>query len=216
MSLQINMLDNIIYKEDLILEGDKSIRKTLQKLPLRKRVAEVLGILEGTIGSVVLDWNSHGDNIFTPHKVLGRPILEPDKNISEVLRTKILNANKAAHPHHADNILDKELLYKNHVEDPFHPPSPPNRVPITIRARLQELTHQANTDNIDVTPTRIIGQKLDKERITTVFVHQKYNIPKQGRDKGLISRNVMFNKRSRFLLCNSLCFNDRGFRNFFF
>ncbi|PKC55706.1 hypothetical protein RhiirA1_475156, partial [Rhizophagus irregularis] len=40
------------------------------------------------------------------------------------------------------------------------------------------------------------GQKLDKERFTTIYVHQKYNIPNKGRDKGLISRNVMSNKRN--------------------
>ncbi|RIA88791.1 hypothetical protein C1645_825824 [Glomus cerebriforme] len=57
-------------------------------------VAEVLGVSEGTIGSVVADWNSRGDNTFIPHKVLGRPTLEPDENISELLRMKILNANK--------------------------------------------------------------------------------------------------------------------------
>ncbi|RIA87511.1 hypothetical protein C1645_827675 [Glomus cerebriforme] len=101
------------------------------------------------------------------------------------------------------NIIDL-LALKKMIH--FHPP-PPNRVPITIRACLQELTRQANTDNVDVTPTRIITAilwtKLDKERITTVFVHQKYNIPKQGHDKGLISRNVMSNKRSGklILLC---------------
>ncbi|CAB4389887.1 unnamed protein product [Rhizophagus irregularis] len=40
------------------------------------------------------------------------------------------------------------------------------------------------------------GQKLDKERFTTIYVHQKYNIPNKGRDKGLISRNAMSNKRN--------------------
>jgi len=37
-----------------------------------------------------------------------------------------------------------------------HPPPPPNHVPITIRSRLQELIHQADTDATDITPTRII------------------------------------------------------------
>jgi len=37
-----------------------------------------------------------------------------------------------------------------------HPPPPPNRVPITIRDRLQELIHQADDNTIDATPTRII------------------------------------------------------------
>ena len=37
-----------------------------------------------------------------------------------------------------------------------HPPPPPNHVPITIRSRLQELIHQADTDATDIMPTRII------------------------------------------------------------
>ncbi|CAI2193987.1 2100_t:CDS:1, partial [Funneliformis geosporum] len=37
---------------------DESIKESYQKLKLRKQVAEVLGVLEGTIGSVVADWNS--------------------------------------------------------------------------------------------------------------------------------------------------------------
>lgn len=40
-----------------------------------------------------------------------------------------------------------------------HPPPPPNQVPVTIRTRLQELIHQANNDNTDVTPTHIITGK---------------------------------------------------------
>jgi hypothetical protein len=45
---------------------------------------------------VVSDWNSHGDNTFTLYKVLGQPKLELDENISELLHTKILDANKKA------------------------------------------------------------------------------------------------------------------------
>ncbi|CAG8656714.1 12624_t:CDS:1, partial [Funneliformis mosseae] len=60
-------------------KGDKSIRESLQKLPLCKRVAEILGVSEGTIESVVSDWNSCGNNTFTLHKVLGRPILKLDE-----------------------------------------------------------------------------------------------------------------------------------------
>lgn len=43
-----------------------------------------------------------------------------------------------------------------------HPPPPPNRVPITIRARLQELIYQANDNTGDVTPTRIISGNFNK------------------------------------------------------
>ncbi|CAG8492863.1 6591_t:CDS:2, partial [Racocetra fulgida] len=37
--------------------------------------------------------------------------------------------------------------------------------------------------------------KLDKEKFTTIHIHQQYNIPNRGRDKGFISRNVLSNKR---------------------
>jgi transposase len=75
---------------------DNSRKEDYQKLSLRKRVAEVLGVAERTVASVVSDWKSRGDNTFTPHKTLGRPKSEPDENISELLRTKILDANKKA------------------------------------------------------------------------------------------------------------------------
>jgi hypothetical protein len=41
--------------------GDKFKRESHQKSSLRKRVADVLGIAEGTVGSVVSDWNSRGN-----------------------------------------------------------------------------------------------------------------------------------------------------------
>ena len=37
-----------------------------------------------------------------------------------------------------------------------HPPPPPDRVPITIRSRLQDLIRQANGDTANVTPTQIL------------------------------------------------------------
>ena len=76
--------------------GDNSKKEDHRKITLRKHVAEVLGIGEATVGRVVSDWKSRGDNTFTPHKTLGRPKLQPDENLSEILRTKILNANKTA------------------------------------------------------------------------------------------------------------------------
>jgi len=39
---------------------------------------------------------------------------------------------------------------------PFSSTTPPNHVPISIRSRLQELIHQADTNATDITPTRII------------------------------------------------------------
>jgi hypothetical protein len=76
--------------------GDNSRKEDHQKLTLRKRVAEVLGVAERTVASVVSDWKKRGDDTFTPHKPLGRPKSEPNENISELLRTKILDANKKA------------------------------------------------------------------------------------------------------------------------
>ncbi|PKY56618.1 hypothetical protein RhiirA4_477048 [Rhizophagus irregularis] len=35
-----------------------------------------------------------------------------------------------------------------------------------------------------------IIQYGNKDRFTTINVHQKYNVPNRGRDKGLIARNV--------------------------
>ncbi|CAG8844316.1 4694_t:CDS:2, partial [Racocetra persica] len=35
----------------------------------------------------------------------------------------------------------------------------------------------------------------DKERFTAINIHQQYNIPYQGRNKGPISRNLLSNKR---------------------
>ncbi|GES77743.1 hypothetical protein H257_11777 [Rhizophagus clarus] len=76
--------------------GDNSRKEDHQKLTLCKRVAEVLGVVERTVASVVSDWNKRGDDTFTPHKTFGRSKSKPDENISELLRTKILDANKKA------------------------------------------------------------------------------------------------------------------------
>ncbi|GBC35133.2 conserved hypothetical protein [Rhizophagus irregularis DAOM 181602=DAOM 197198] len=65
-------------------------------LTLRKHIAEILGVAEGTVGSVVSDWYNRSDDTFTPHKVLRRPKFQPDENVSELLRTTILDANKKA------------------------------------------------------------------------------------------------------------------------
>ncbi|CAG8737718.1 6980_t:CDS:2, partial [Funneliformis mosseae] len=57
-----------------------------QKVTLRKCVAEALRISKSTVGVVVADWNKHGDNNFMPHKTLSRPKLQPDENVSKLLR----------------------------------------------------------------------------------------------------------------------------------
>ncbi|CAG8837908.1 35481_t:CDS:2, partial [Racocetra persica] len=41
---------------------------------------------------------------------------------------------------------------------------------------------------------KLIGCKLDKEKFIAINTHQQYNISNCGRDKGLISRNVLSNK----------------------
>ncbi|UZO07630.1 uncharacterized protein OCT59_027911 [Rhizophagus irregularis] len=41
------------------------------------------------------------------------------------------------------------------------------------------------------------GQKLDKERFTTIYVHQKYNIPNKGRDKAKKLTKVVPTKRKQ-------------------
>ncbi|UZO24481.1 uncharacterized protein OCT59_016779 [Rhizophagus irregularis] len=78
------------------LLGDSSTSNDHHKLTLRKHIAEILGVAEGTVGSMVSDWYNRSDDTFTPHKVLGRPKFQPDENVSELLRTKILDANKKA------------------------------------------------------------------------------------------------------------------------
>jgi hypothetical protein len=35
-----------------------------------------------------------------------------------------------------------------------------------------------------------LQRKLDKERFTAINIHQKYSIPNQEYDKGLIAQNV--------------------------
>ena len=55
-----------------------------------------MGISEYTVGKVVLDWKKCNDGTFMPHKTLGRPKSQSNENVSELLRVKILNANKTA------------------------------------------------------------------------------------------------------------------------
>jgi hypothetical protein len=83
------------------------------------------------------------------------------------------------HPHHAGNIIKQDsiiqkkcgvkfskIVPRNIEQCPYiilvskgvyiHPPPPPNRVLITIRARLEELIRQADTNTMDITPTQIM------------------------------------------------------------
>ncbi len=45
------------------------------------------------------------------------------------------------------------------------------------------------------------GYKLDKERFNAIYIHQKYNVSNRGRDKSLISRNILSNKRKGIVNC---------------
>jgi hypothetical protein len=84
-----------------------------------------------------------------------------------------------AYPHRAGNIIKQGSIVQKKCQVKFskivpidiescpyiilvskgihsHPPPPPNHVPITIRSRLQELIHQADTNTTDITPTQIM------------------------------------------------------------
>ena len=75
-----------------------SVNKRNQKLTLRKRIAVVLGISESTVGRVIQDWNKCNDGSFTPHKILGRPEVRPDSNITVLIREIIVESNKTGRP----------------------------------------------------------------------------------------------------------------------
>ncbi|GES95996.1 hypothetical protein H257_11777 [Rhizophagus clarus] len=98
--------------------GARSIGTDHQSLPLRKRVAEVLGIAESTVGKIITDWNKHDDGTFTPHEVLGRPKSQPDENISKLLRTKILNSNKTAEKLHGELVPNSVHIWDPTIKPP--------------------------------------------------------------------------------------------------
>ncbi|PKK74042.1 hypothetical protein RhiirC2_775290 [Rhizophagus irregularis] len=50
--------------------------------------------------------------------------------------------------------------------------------------------------NLKLVTAIIQGRKLDKERFTTINIHQKYNIPNRERDKSLIVRTSIHTIRS--------------------
>ncbi|CAB4403556.1 unnamed protein product [Rhizophagus irregularis] len=56
--------------------------------------------------------------------------------------------------------------------------------------------------NLKIVIAILQGRKLDKERFTAIHIHQKYNVPYRGCDKGLIARNIQSNKR-----CNNQKYN---------
>jgi transposase len=60
---------------------------------LRKQVATVLGVGEATVERVVADWKQRNDGKFTPHQTIGRPKLEPNPNIIELIRILVNASN---------------------------------------------------------------------------------------------------------------------------
>ena len=77
---------------------ENSSSKKRQKSTLRKRVAEVLGVSESTVGRVIHKWNECKNGSFAEQKNIGRPRLQPSPDIITLLREKITNANKAGTP----------------------------------------------------------------------------------------------------------------------
>jgi len=77
---------------------ENSSSKKRQKFTLRKRVAEVLGVSESTVGRVIHKWNECKNGSFAEQKNIGRPRLQPSPDIITLLREKITNANKAGTP----------------------------------------------------------------------------------------------------------------------
>ena len=61
-----------------------SSSKKRQKFTLRKRVAEVLGVSESTVGRVIHKWNECKNGSFAEQKNIGRP-LTMQKNIEKTI-----------------------------------------------------------------------------------------------------------------------------------
>ena len=63
---------------------ENSSSKKRQKFTLRKRVAEVLGVSESTVGRVIHKWNECKNGSFAEQKNIGRP-LTMQKNIEKTI-----------------------------------------------------------------------------------------------------------------------------------
>lgn len=66
------------------------------------------------VARVVSDWNRRNDGQFTPHKTMGRPIMEPDCDIAELIRSLIRTAN-ASGTSLATAILRQKLAEHGHT-----------------------------------------------------------------------------------------------------
>ena len=92
---------------------ENSSSKKRQKFTLRKRVAEVQGVSESTVGRVIHKWNECKNGSFAEQKNIGRPRLQPSPDIITLLRKKITNANKAVVPIDAYKAELLELVRQN-------------------------------------------------------------------------------------------------------
>ncbi|CAG8747640.1 8240_t:CDS:2, partial [Funneliformis mosseae] len=107
---------------------DKSIRESLQKLPLRKWVAEILGVSEAELLRMkVLSANKAGEHLFT--SILRQFLSEQEYTISKWKLLQILHSleyyfdqeefanlkGKNDVSHHPEVFLDKSYCYLHHT-----------------------------------------------------------------------------------------------------
>ena len=115
----------IINLHEYFLSPQKWIEQK-KNVTLRKQVAMALGIGEATVGRVLCDWNHRNDGKFTPHKIMGRPTVEPSADIAEVIRNLIRTANLTGTPlatpilcqklgEHGYTLSKKQLLHVLHL-----------------------------------------------------------------------------------------------------
>ncbi|CAG8716019.1 10381_t:CDS:1, partial [Dentiscutata heterogama] len=61
-------------------------------------IAEVLEILESTVGQVICEWNKNKAGKFITYKLIGQPLLKHNPDIISLLYKKITSANKNRSP----------------------------------------------------------------------------------------------------------------------
>ncbi|RHZ78730.1 hypothetical protein Glove_157g5 [Diversispora epigaea] len=77
-----------------LTNNENSSSKKHEKVTLRKCIAEVLGVLESTVGQVIHEWNQCNNGTFPEQK----PIGQPNHDITTLLHEKITNSNKSGSP----------------------------------------------------------------------------------------------------------------------
>ncbi|CAI2168411.1 9628_t:CDS:2, partial [Funneliformis geosporum] len=65
----------------------------------------------------------------------------------------------------------------------------------TNTAETAHILSNRREKNLKLVIAILQERKLNRERFNAIRVHQKYNIPIRRQDKGLIARNILFNKR---------------------